>query len=209
MPLILHQRRVRGAAEPQPDRGRLCPQLPAGAAKRRRAGQRNTGRCTGGGREGWGGGGGGGGGRPVSGGAPPLRGGRPPAPPPPRRTRVRGRHRSPPGRARACGERDRRTSPRWRAGMTQEKKSPMNSKIVPLAHGCDAVVIQTLPLFEMMRMRATTTARRHPVLGFAAPDAASAMRWVNQFTHTHRRLGPDDKEVVSPNNDTVYSNAWL
>src|SRR6218665_2195992 len=50
MPLILHQRRVRGAAEPQPDRGRLCPQLPAGAAKRRRAGQRNTGRCTGGGR---------------------------------------------------------------------------------------------------------------------------------------------------------------
>src|SRR6218665_3628420 len=50
MPLILHQPRVRGAAEPQPDRGRLCPQLPAGAAKRRRAGQRNTGRCTGGGR---------------------------------------------------------------------------------------------------------------------------------------------------------------
>lgn len=72
-----------------------------------------------------------------------------------------------------------------------------------------AAVIQTLPLFEMMRMRAATTARRHLALGFAGADAASRMRWVNQFTHTHRRLGPDDREVVSPNNDTVYSNAWL
>jgi hypothetical protein len=72
-----------------------------------------------------------------------------------------------------------------------------------------AAVIQTLPLFEMMRMRAATTARRHPTQGFAGEDAASRMRWVNQFTHTHRRLGPEDREVVSPNNDTVYSNAWL
>jgi len=72
-----------------------------------------------------------------------------------------------------------------------------------------AAVLQTLPLFEMMRMRAATTARRHATLGFAGADAASRMRWVNQFTHTHRRLGPDDREVVSPNNDTVYSNAWL
>ena len=70
-------------------------------------------------------------------------------------------------------------------------------------------VIQTLPLFEMMRMRAATTARRHATLGFASEDRASLMRWVNQFTHTHRKLGPEDREVVSPNNDTVYSNAWL
>jgi hypothetical protein len=72
-----------------------------------------------------------------------------------------------------------------------------------------AAIVQTLPLFEMMRMRAATTARRHPTLGFAAAERASRMRWVNQFTHTHRRLGPDDREVVSPNNDTVFSNAWL
>ncbi|MDF3822588.1 DUF1254 domain-containing protein [Leptospira sp. 96542] len=70
-------------------------------------------------------------------------------------------------------------------------------------------IVQTLPLFEMMRMRAATTARRHPTLGFAAVDRDSRVRWVNQFTHTHRRLGPDDREVVSPNNDTVFSNAWL
>ena len=70
-------------------------------------------------------------------------------------------------------------------------------------------LIQTLPLFEMMRRRAATTARRHPVLGFASEARGSTLRWVNQFTHTHRKLGPDDREVVSPNNDTVYSNAWL
>lgn len=78
-----------------------------------------------------------------------------------------------------------------------------------LHDGARAAVIQTLPLFEMMRMRAATTARRHPSLGFAGEDGASRLRWVNQFTHTHRKLGPDDREVVSPNNDTVYSNAWL
>lgn len=79
----------------------------------------------------------------------------------------------------------------------------------PSATPARDAVIQTLPLFEMMRMRAATTARRHATLGFAAGDPASPLRWVNQFTHTHRRLGPDDREVVSPNNDTVYSNAWL
>jgi hypothetical protein len=81
----------------------------------------------------------------------------------------------------------------------------MNQEISFAAHA----VVQTLPLFEMMRMRAATTARRHPSLGFAGADAASRLRWVNFFTHTHRRLGPQDREVVSPNNDTVYSNAWL
>lgn len=85
----------------------------------------------------------------------------------------------------------------------------MNDRLISIVAGCDDVVVQTLPLFEMMRMRAATTARRHPTQGFAAPSADSFLRWVNQFTHTHRRLGPDDREVVSPNNDTVYSNAWL
>lgn len=70
-------------------------------------------------------------------------------------------------------------------------------------------LVQTLPLFEMMRMRAATTARRHPLLGYAGEARDSTLRWLNQFTHTHRKLGPDDREVVSPNNDTVYSNAWL
>ncbi|HET8746355.1 MAG TPA: DUF1254 domain-containing protein, partial [Ramlibacter sp.] len=84
-----------------------------------------------------------------------------------------------------------------------------HSPLVTCEAATHAAIVQTLPVFEMMRMRAATTARRHPTLGFAAEDRASRMRWVNQFTHTHRRLGPDDREVVSPNNDTVYSNAWL
>ncbi|WP_288251655.1 DUF1254 domain-containing protein [uncultured Hydrogenophaga sp.] len=79
----------------------------------------------------------------------------------------------------------------------------------PVQQAVHQALIQTLPLFEMMRMRAATTARRHPTLGYASDQRDSTMRWVNQFTHTHRKLGPDDREVVSPNNDTVYSNAWL
>ncbi|MGE3348983.1 MAG: DUF1254 domain-containing protein [Ramlibacter sp.] len=87
-----------------------------------------------------------------------------------------------------------------------------NTSILQPAQAASAVhgaVIQTLPLFEMMRMRAATTSRRHPVQGFASGDRESSWRWVNQFTHRHRRLGPDDREVVSPNNDTAYSNVWL
>ena len=75
--------------------------------------------------------------------------------------------------------------------------------------GARGAVIETLPLFEMARMRAATTPRRHRVHGFAGEGPASTMRWVNQFTHTRRLLGPADREVVTPNNDTLYTNAWL
>ncbi|NYT36567.1 DUF1254 domain-containing protein [Allopusillimonas soli] len=70
-------------------------------------------------------------------------------------------------------------------------------------------VMATLPLFEMARMRASNTARRHPAQGFAGDSPASRMRWVNQFTHTRRLRGPEDREVVTPNNDTLFTNAWL
>jgi hypothetical protein len=70
-------------------------------------------------------------------------------------------------------------------------------------------VIETLPLFEMARMRSANTARRHPVEGFAGDGRDSTMRCVNQFTHTRKLISPDDKEVVTPNNDTLFTNAWL
>ncbi|MDM0026494.1 DUF1254 domain-containing protein [Variovorax saccharolyticus] len=70
-------------------------------------------------------------------------------------------------------------------------------------------VLRTLPLFEMARMRAATAPRRHPQRGFAGPDAASTLRWLNTFTHSKRLLTPRDREVVTPNNDTLYTNAWL
>jgi len=70
-------------------------------------------------------------------------------------------------------------------------------------------VMITLPLFEMARMRAANTARKHPLRGFAGDSPASRVRWLNQFTHTRRLRGPEDKEVVTPNNDTLFTNAWL
>ena len=82
-------------------------------------------------------------------------------------------------------------------------------RAVSPAQAARELVIATLPLFEMARMRAANTARRHPVCGFAGDTPASTMRWVNQFTHTRRLRGPDDKEVVTPNNDTLFTNAWL
>ena len=70
-------------------------------------------------------------------------------------------------------------------------------------------IVHTLPLFEMMRMRAATAPRKHPQLGFAGADEASNLRWANTFTHSKRLLTPADRAVVSPNNDTVYLNTWL
>ena len=53
----------------------------------------------------------------------------------------------------------------------------MNTTMTSTMPGCDDVVVQTLPLFEMMRMRAATTARRHPTLGFAAPNPQSFVQF--------------------------------
>ncbi|WP_332888381.1 acetate--CoA ligase family protein [Candidimonas nitroreducens] len=88
--------------------------------------------------------------------------------------------------------------------------SPMpTTSSSPAASPARQAVIATLPLFEMARMRAANTPRRHPVQGFAGDSPTSGMRWVNQFTHTRRLRGPQDKEVVTPNNDTLFTNAWL
>jgi hypothetical protein len=70
-------------------------------------------------------------------------------------------------------------------------------------------VTHTLPLFEMMRMRAATAPRKHPQHGFAGGHADSGLRWANTFTHSKRLLTPNDRDVVSPNNDTLYTNTWL
>ncbi|MDM0047099.1 DUF1254 domain-containing protein [Variovorax dokdonensis] len=72
----------------------------------------------------------------------------------------------------------------------------------------DAVIF-TLPLFETARMRAATAPRRHGALGEAGDTPGSTMRWVNHMTHTQRLLGPEDRHVVSPNNDTLYNTTWL
>lgn len=100
--------------------------------------------------------------------------------------------------------------PRGQGGVALDavlvgRACPRHLKKLPL----DDFVLETLPLFEMARMRSANTARRHAEQGFAGDGLASTMRWVNQFTHTRRLRGPEDREVVTPNNDTLFTNAWL
>ena len=70
-------------------------------------------------------------------------------------------------------------------------------------------VIYSLPLYEMARMRAATCPRRGPGGEFAAAERESTLRWCNGFTHSRVLLTPANREVVSPNNDTLYDNTWL
>lgn len=70
-------------------------------------------------------------------------------------------------------------------------------------------VLYTLPLYEMARMRAATCPRRGPGGEFAAAERDSTQRWCNGFTHSRALLTPANREVVSPNNDTLYDNTWL
>lgn len=70
-------------------------------------------------------------------------------------------------------------------------------------------VIYTLPLYEMARMRAATCPRRDRAGKFAGEGPDSALRWVNHLIHTRELLGPQHRQVVTPNNDTLYTNAWI
>jgi hypothetical protein len=76
-----------------------------------------------------------------------------------------------------------------------------------------AAVTYTLPLYEITRMLAASSVRRNLEGQVADPDPhagpESSWRWVNLFGHTRRLLGPADRRVVTPNNDTLYTNAWL
>ncbi|MGX6569323.1 DUF1254 domain-containing protein [Cupriavidus necator] len=73
---------------------------------------------------------------------------------------------------------------------------------------CDAVRY-TLPLYEMARMRAATCPRRDGAGVFAGDGPDTTLRWINTVTHVRTLLGPQHRQVVTPNNDTLYTNAWL
>lgn len=72
-------------------------------------------------------------------------------------------------------------------------------------------VLYALPVYEMARMRASSSPRKdaHGVYAdpHGGPDALA--RWVNLFSHSRRLLNASDRRVVTPNNDTLYTNAWL
>ncbi len=84
----------------------------------------------------------------------------------------------------------------------------IQSDIQSLALAREAV-LYTLPLYEMARMRAATCPRRRREGPFADERPDGTLRWVNHFIHTRQLLGPQHRQVVTPNNDTLYSNAWL
>ncbi len=70
-------------------------------------------------------------------------------------------------------------------------------------------ITYTYPLFEMLRMRGMTAARRNARGDFADADTQGMRRWVNTFTHARRLLKAGESRVVTPNNDTLYSTTWL
>ena len=77
----------------------------------------------------------------------------------------------------------------------------------------DVIAIQAVvylyPLWEMARMRAATAPRRDAQGRFVDADPATTKRWVNTFIHARRLLGAGGSRVVTPNSDTLYTNAWL
>lgn len=69
--------------------------------------------------------------------------------------------------------------------------------------------IYAWPLYEMRRMWAATAARKAEGVGVAGADPSGPMRWCNHFVHTRALLRAGTSRVVMPNNDTLYTNAWL
>lgn len=70
-------------------------------------------------------------------------------------------------------------------------------------------MVYAWPLYEMQRMRAATSPRKLAGQGFAGDTPDSSMRWCNVFIHERDLLTAGRSRVVMPNNDTLYSNAWL
>jgi hypothetical protein len=66
-----------------------------------------------------------------------------------------------------------------------------------------------LPLYEMARMRSATCPRVHDASRFTSDVPDTTQRSANQWVHMRELLGPQHRRVVTPNNDTLYSNAWL
>ncbi len=72
----------------------------------------------------------------------------------------------------------------------------------------EEAVTYAFPLAEMSRMRAATSPRRCHA-GPAGESPEDTPRWCNVFSHSRELLGSGRSKVVTPNNDTLYTNAWL
>jgi len=72
-------------------------------------------------------------------------------------------------------------------------------------------IVYALPVYEMARMRSSSSLRKIPNGAYADTQGGpeSLKRWINLFSHSRRLLNASDRRVVTPNNDTLYTNAWL
>ena len=73
----------------------------------------------------------------------------------------------------------------------------------------EEAITYLFPLYEMARMRAATSPRRIAAGGPAGESPDSPQRWCNTFIHARQLLSSGKSRVVTPNNDTLYTNAWL
>ncbi len=89
----------------------------------------------------------------------------------------------------------------------------MSTGSVPTDRWLQALALQAAvyawPLVEMRRLRATTAPRRTDADGPAGETPDSTLRWINTLQHTRALLRAGQSRVVLPNNDTLYTNAWL
>ncbi|MCP5267266.1 MAG: DUF1254 domain-containing protein [Burkholderiaceae bacterium] len=69
--------------------------------------------------------------------------------------------------------------------------------------------VYAYPVYEMARLRASVAPRRNAAGEFAGASPESGLRWLNHVHHSHALIGAGGSRVVSPNNDTVYSTAWI
>jgi hypothetical protein len=99
------------------------------------------------------------------------------------------------------------------ASAAQDLSAAAPGAADPLQAWADAMAVQAclylLPLWEMARMRAATATRRDGQGRFVDADPGTTKRWVNGFIHARRLLGAGGSRVVTPNSDTLYTNAWL
>ncbi len=66
-------------------------------------------------------------------------------------------------------------------------------------------IIRLWPVYELRRARASTSYPTLPGVG----SAAEGKNWCNVFAHRRELIRPGVSKIVMPNNDTLYSVAWL
>jgi hypothetical protein len=65
------------------------------------------------------------------------------------------------------------------------------------------------PVLEMIRMRADNSPRKNHLGEAANPEKTGTLRYMNYLQHRRDLMVAGQSRVVTPNQDTLYSNAWF